>query len=129
MTGARVKELKEEEVNEYHQSLKKMATRVRQAGICYEEVANLLRQAAEKLLRASIIQSTASNRLMGDIAVSNSRNGNDMSRKLNSLRNALNGTTTTSIPDHLHINIPSVMTTMVAEIEDPSITIVPAATK
>jgi hypothetical protein len=52
-----------------------------------------------------------------------------MSRKLNSLRNALNGTTTTSIPDHLQINIPSVMTTMVAEIEDPSITIVPAATK
>ena len=78
MTGARVKELSEEDVNEYHQSLKQMATRVKHAGPGYEEVAILIRQAAEKLLCASIIHSTASHRLMGDIAVSNSRNNKSM---------------------------------------------------
>jgi len=84
MTGARVKELSEEDVNEYHQSLKQMATRVKQAGPGYEEVAKLIRQAAEKLLCASITHSTtASHHLMGsDIAVSNSgRNDKGMNQE------------------------------------------------
>ena len=89
MTGARVKELSEEDVNEYHQSLKQMATRVKQAGPGYEEVAMLIRQAAEKLLCASIIHSTASHRLMGNIAVSNSRNDKSMNQESKSRSQAV----------------------------------------
>jgi len=98
MTGARVKELSEEEINEYHKSLKKMDTRVRQAGICYEEVANLLRQSAEKLLCSSIIQSTAANRIMGDIVVSNSRNSKNMSHET---KTQLQSTNVPSIGDYV----------------------------
>ncbi len=75
MTGARIKELSEEDVNQFHQSLKQMSNRVKQAGPSFEDAAVLIRQAAEKLLLASIIHSTASNRIMRtNIAVSNSRN-------------------------------------------------------
>ncbi len=80
MTGARIKELSEEDVNQFHQSLKQMSNRVKQAGPSYEEAAVLIRQAAEKLLLASIIHSTASHRLMGNIAVSNSRNDRKIDR-------------------------------------------------
>ena len=73
MTGARIKELSEEDINQFHQSLKQMSNRVRQAGPAYEESARLIRQAAQKLLLASIIHSTSSHRLMGNIAVNNSR--------------------------------------------------------
>jgi hypothetical protein len=73
MTGARIKELSEEDVNQFHHSLKQMSNRIKQAGPGYEDAAMLIRQAAEKLLLASIIHSTASHRLMGNI-VSNSRN-------------------------------------------------------
>jgi hypothetical protein len=78
MTGARIKELSEEDVNQFHHSLKQMSKRVKQAGPGYEDAAMLIRQAAEKLLLASIIHSTASHRLMGNIAVSNSRNDRKM---------------------------------------------------
>ena len=74
MTGARIKELSEEEVNEFHRSLKQISNRIKQAGPGYEESANLIRQAAEKLLLASIIHSTASHRIMGNIAISSCRN-------------------------------------------------------
>lgn len=60
MTGARIKELSEADVNKYHQSLRQISNRVKQAGPGYEEVAMLIRQAAEKLLCASIINSTTS---------------------------------------------------------------------
>lgn len=80
MTGARVKELSEEDVNQFHHSLKQMSNRVKQAGPGYEDAAMLIWQAAEKLLLASIIHSTASHRLMGNIAVSNSRNEKKMTQ-------------------------------------------------
>lgn len=78
MTGSRIKELSEEDVNQFHHSLKQISNRVKQAGPGYEDAAMLIRQAAEKLLLASIINSTASHRLMGNIAVSNSRNNRKM---------------------------------------------------
>ena len=80
MTGARVKEMSEEDVNQLHYSLKQMSNRVRQAGPGYEDAAVLMRQAAEKLLLANIIHSNASHSLMDNIAVSNSRDDRKMTQ-------------------------------------------------
>jgi hypothetical protein len=55
MTGARVKELADDDVRNYSVQLRQMASRVKQAGPGYEEVAGLLRQAAEKLVAARIV--------------------------------------------------------------------------
>ena len=52
MSGARVKELARDDINQYHTSLKQMSARIMQAGPAYEEVANLLQQASVKLLEA-----------------------------------------------------------------------------
>ncbi|KAL3908098.1 MAG: hypothetical protein SGILL_008612 [Bacillariaceae sp.] len=49
MSGARMKELSSKEATMYHDSLKDMALRVKVAGPRYEEVAILIRKAAEKL--------------------------------------------------------------------------------
>ncbi len=54
MTGARIKELSEEDVKQYHQTLKEMAIRVKQAGPAFEEAANLMRQAGETLLKSQL---------------------------------------------------------------------------
>jgi hypothetical protein len=54
MTGTRIKELSEEELKEFHSSLTTMAARIKQAGPRFEDVANTLRQAGEKLLRARL---------------------------------------------------------------------------
>ena len=59
MTGARVKELGEEDVREFSSQLRQIASRVKQAGPGYDEVATLLRQAADKLVAAKIIVSRA----------------------------------------------------------------------
>ena len=55
MTGARVKDLEEEDVRRFSTELRHMASRVKQAGPGYEEVASLLRQAGEKLVAARIV--------------------------------------------------------------------------
>jgi hypothetical protein len=60
MTGARVKELGEEDVREFSGQLRQIATRVKQAGPGYDEVASLLRQAADKLVAAKIVVSRSS---------------------------------------------------------------------
>ncbi|KAG7360142.1 hypothetical protein IV203_035241 [Nitzschia inconspicua] len=52
LTGSRIKELSEEEIRGYHSSLIQMAARIKQAGPRFEEAANLIRQAGEKLQRA-----------------------------------------------------------------------------
>ena len=57
MTGARVKELQEEDVREFSGTLRTIATRVKQAGPGYDEVSSLLRQAADKLVAARIVVS------------------------------------------------------------------------
>ena len=54
MTGARVKELADDDVRNYSVQLRSMALRMKQAGPDYEEVAILLRQASEKLVSARI---------------------------------------------------------------------------
>ena len=82
MTGARIKELSEEDIHNFHYSLKQMSNRVRQAGPGFEESAMLIRQAAEKLLLASIIHSTASHRLMGNVTPNNSRNERKKGRSM-----------------------------------------------
>jgi hypothetical protein len=53
MTGARIKDLSEEEMKQFHYSLTQIALRVKQAGPRYEEVNGLLLQAGEKLWLAS----------------------------------------------------------------------------
>ena len=60
MTGARVKELGDEDVRTYSVQLRQMASRVKQAGPAYEEVSTMLRQAAEKLVAARIVVSRRS---------------------------------------------------------------------
>jgi transposase-like protein len=55
MTGARVKDLEDEDVTKFSAELRQMASRVKQAGPGYEEVASLLRQAGEKLVAARIV--------------------------------------------------------------------------
>jgi transposase-like protein len=55
MTGARVKDLEDEDVTKFTTELRQMASRVKQAGPGYEEVASLLRQAGEKLVTARIV--------------------------------------------------------------------------
>jgi hypothetical protein len=54
MTGARIKELSEDEVREYHSSLIQISARIKQAGPAFEDVATMLRRAGEKLLRARV---------------------------------------------------------------------------
>jgi len=61
MTGARVKELADDDVRNYSVQLRQMASRVKQAGPGYEEVASLLRQAAEKLVAARIVATRRAN--------------------------------------------------------------------
>jgi hypothetical protein len=58
MSGARVKELALDDINQYHTTLKQMSTRIMQAGPGYEEVANLLQQASVKLLEARLYCTT-----------------------------------------------------------------------
>lgn len=71
MTGARIKKLSGEEVNQFHQSLKQMSNRIKQAGPAYDDAVTLIQQAAEKLLLTSIHDTTASLRRMDDIAKKN----------------------------------------------------------
>jgi hypothetical protein len=54
MTGARIKELSEEEFNEFHSFLNTMIERIKQAGPGFEDVANTLGQAREKLFRVRV---------------------------------------------------------------------------
>lgn len=91
MTGARIKELSEEDINNFHYSLKQMSNRVKQAGPGFEESAMLIRQAAEKLLLASIIHSTTSHRLMGNVTPSNSRNDRKRGRGSRSILQSQQG--------------------------------------
>ena len=80
MTGARIKELSSDDVNQFHQTLKQISIRVKQAGPVYEDAAMLIRQAAEKLLLSNIIHSTADYRLMSNIAISSSHNDKKMNK-------------------------------------------------
>ena len=75
LTGARIKELSETDINRFHQTLKEMSNRVKQAGPSYEDAATLMRQAAEQLLLSSIIHSSASHHLMGSISATVGGNG------------------------------------------------------
>ena len=104
MTGARIKELSEEDVNQYHQSLKQMSNRIKQAGPGYEDAAMLIRQAAEKLLLASIIHSSASNLMIHETAVTNrsiAQASRSKSQLLGINRQQQMGNTTSKLqPDH-----------------------------
>ena len=60
MTGSRIKELEDDDVRKFSTDLQQMTARVKQAGPAYEEVAELLRQASEKMIAASMIASRKS---------------------------------------------------------------------
>lgn len=55
MTGARVKDLGDDDIRNFSAQLRQMASRVKQAGPGYEEAASLMRQASEKLIGARVV--------------------------------------------------------------------------
>jgi hypothetical protein len=65
MTGSRVKDLEDEDVRKFSTELRQMASRVKQAGPGYDEVASLLRQAGEKLVAARIVAARRGERTQG----------------------------------------------------------------
>jgi hypothetical protein len=77
MSGARIKDLSDEEIREYQSTLNQMASRIRQAGPAWEDVAYLLRQAGEKLQRSSGAMSTTSATYRSVVTAS----GNDLQNR------------------------------------------------
>lgn len=68
MTGARVKELGDDDVRNFSAQLRQISSRVKQAGPGYEEAASLMRQAAEKLVAARIVAARRMGQPVPDLA-------------------------------------------------------------